>query len=346
MIGAGGRAREWFERGALYVWQPTSGEAAGRSVDVFHVEVGPRDAPPLVLVHGFPTSSIDWCDVVDRLSGTFRVCALDFPGYGFSGKPCDWPYSLELDAELLVHYLRDVLGIAACRVVAHDRGDSVALLIHHKLSRSTVLSGLTIEHLVLSNGNIFLPLANLTTFQKLILDPDRARQVLDALTPEMLASGLGRSTFTPQREPGDPMVDALAATFAHNDGVSVLHDTVQYLRERAEHEVTWLRSLAESEVPTTVIWGLCDAVSPPRVAMHVWEHYLRTKPGSNELWFVPAANHYLQNDRPDAFVDALLQSFPREGAGDPGPLAATGTAAVRVDHSAPELPEPTSGFVF
>lgn len=212
MIAAGGRAREWFERGATYMWEPTSGKAAGRSIEIFHLEIGPTSAPPLVLVHGFPTSSIDWCDVIDRLAATFRVCALDFPGYGFSGKPRDWPYSLGVDAELLIHHVRDVLGFTACRVVAHDRGDSVALLAHHNLSRSAASPGITIEHLVLSNGNIFLPLANLTTFQKLILDPDRAREVLEALTPEMLAGGLGATTFTPPRQPGDPTVGALAAT--------------------------------------------------------------------------------------------------------------------------------------
>ncbi|HVA73093.1 MAG TPA: alpha/beta hydrolase [Acidimicrobiales bacterium] len=339
------RAREWLERGSLYRWEPVSGKAAGKSIDIFHVEAGRPDAPLLLLVHGFPTSSIDWYDVIDRLAEDYRVCALDFPGYGFSGKPPDWPYSLEVDAGLLVHHLRNVLAASKCRVVAHDRGDSVALLMHHNLSRGEDPAGVTIEHLVLSNGNIFLPLANLTTFQKLILDPDRAKQVLEVMTPAMLAAGMGNTTFTPQRPPGDPTVEALAATLAHNDGISVLHDTVQYLRERAEHEVIWLQSLAASEVPSTVIWGICDTVSPPRVAMHVWEHYLQKKPGSNELWIVPAANHYLQNDRPDAFAEALLHSLERQGPSDPGPLEATPGAAVRVDHSAPALPDPTSGFV-
>jgi pimeloyl-ACP methyl ester carboxylesterase len=41
----------------------------------------------LLLIHGWPPSSIDWFEVADQLSGSFRVCALDFPGYGFSDKP-------------------------------------------------------------------------------------------------------------------------------------------------------------------------------------------------------------------------------------------------------------------
>lgn len=337
-----GIARAWLDRGDRYTWRPAKGPAKGRSVEIFHVEAGPPDAPVLLLVHGFPTSSIDWYDVIDRLAETYRVAVFDFPGYGFSDKPPDWPYSLQLDADLLIHHATEVLGASSCRVVAHDRGDSVALLALHRLQSGSVGIDVSFEHLVLSNGNIFLPLASLTTFQKLILDADHARQVLDVMTPEMLAAGMGNTTFTPPRSADNPTVRALAATFAHQDGVSVLHDTVQYLRERAEHEITWLKSLATSEVPTTVIWGICDTVSPPRVAAHVWEHYLRTKPGTNELWYIPGGSHYVQNDRPDAFVDALLCSFQRQGPVEPGPLAPLADAAVRVDHSAPALPDPAS----
>lgn len=332
------RARAWLDRGSHATWS-----AGGRDVRVFHVECGPRDAPLVLLVHGFPTSSIDWCDVVDVLAERYRVACLDFPGYGFSDKPPDWPYSISLDAQLLHHYVVDVLGASRCRVVAHDRGDSVALLLHERIVRGEV-DGLALDHLVLANGNIFLPLANLTEFQKRVLDPAGWEAVRDLVTADALAQGMGASTFTPSRGPDDPTVAALATTFAFADGTAVLHDTIQYLRERAEHEVTWLRSLATSDVPTTVVWGMCDTVSPPRVATHVWEHYVRAKPGSNELWLVPDANHYLQNDRPDAFVDVVVRAFERTGPRPPGPVGDGPGAPVRIDHSAARLPDATDVF--
>lgn len=313
-------------------------------VEIFHVEAGPPDAPLLLLVHGFPTSSIDWFDVVDGLAETYRVSALDFPGYGLSGKDPDWPYSLEADADLITHHLRSVVGVESCRIVAHDRGDSVALLVHDRAMREGSGPGVRIEHLLLSNGNIFLPLANLTTFQKLILDDRRAAEVLEVLTPDALAAGMGMTTFTPPRTPDDPTVRALGAGFAHNDGIAVLHRTVQYLRERADREVDWLRSLAASDVPSTLVWGLCDTVSPPRVPMHVWEHYLRGKPGPNELWFIPDANHYLQNDRPEAFVEVVLGALGRSGPGEPGPVAQTPGSPIRIDTSSPRLPAATESF--
>ena len=326
-------AAAWLQGGSFFEWRPARGP--DQSVRVFHAELGNDDAPVLVLLHGFPTSSIDWSDVVERLSETHRVCLLDFPGYGFSDKPGDWPYSLFLDAELVAHYLTTVVGARRGTVLSHDRGDSVALLLHH-LARSGALE-VELDGLILSNGNIFLPLANLTTFQKLVLDPGSAGAVLDQLTPEAFAVGMGRTTFTPARDLSDPAISALAATFSWNDGVKVLHKTIQDLRERAEHERTWLESLAGSPVPTTVIWGALDTVSPPRVAFHVWEHFLRRKPGSNELWLLPGANHYLQNDRPEEFVDAVTAALDRTGPEAPGPLSDDDRSPIRIDQSAPRL---------
>jgi pimeloyl-ACP methyl ester carboxylesterase len=56
-------------------------------VEIFHVEFGGPGPPVLLLIHGWPTSSIDWVEVAGQLSATFRVCALDFAGYEFSDKP-------------------------------------------------------------------------------------------------------------------------------------------------------------------------------------------------------------------------------------------------------------------
>src|SRR3954468_21755485 len=188
------RATAWRDQGGFFGGTPPGG---GPAVRIFHGSTGPADAPVLLLVHGFPTSSIDWFDVVPALAARFRVCWLDFPGYGFSDKLADFPYSLQLDADLLEHFLTDVVGTDRATVVAHDRGDSVALILHDRCASGT--TAIAIDHLVLTNGNMFLPLSNLTPFQKVVLDPTTAPALLDALAPEALAVGMGRSTFTPPR---------------------------------------------------------------------------------------------------------------------------------------------------
>lgn len=326
------RADAWRAGGAHFSWSPSSADAA--PVQVFHVELGASDAPVLALVHGFPTCSIDWFEVAERLSTRYRVCALDFPGYGFSDKPRGWGYSLRRDAELLDHYLAEIVGAESVVMVAHDRGDSVALV--HAASATEGRARVALEHLVLSDANIFLPLSNLTDAQRVMLhDPER----LEALTPELLAAGVGAATFTPPRGPEDPEVQGLAATFAHDDGIAVVHETIQYLIERSVDEEAWLRSLADTPVPTTVIWGMRDTVAPVRVATHVWHEHLIFKPGRNAFYLIPGANHYLQNDRPDAFVQTILHALDSPDAVDPGPLGEEADAPVLVDRSRTELPD-------
>ena len=328
------RADDWRSWGGYFSWRP-AGQDAG-PVEIFHVELGAPDAPVLLLIHGWPTSSIDWFEVANRLSARFRVCALDFPGFGFSDKPQGWGYSLTRDEELIEFYLDKVLGGEACVIVAHDRGDSVALL--HAARCAEGHSAVTLEHLVLSNANVFLPMSNLTQAQRRILDAETGPQVGSVLTASQLAEAMGSSMFTPPRKAADPEVEALTATFAHNDGVKVLYETIQYLVERSKHEQKWLRSLAEAPVPVTVIWGLYDTVSPPRVASYVWNEYLMLKPRRNRLYFIPDANHYLQNDRPDAFVKVLLHALDADSDQGPGALEAELGAPLLVDSSRERLP--------
>ena len=82
------RADDWRSRGGYFSWRPAVQDVS--PVEIFHVELGDPGAPVLVLIHGWPTSSIDWFEVAGPLSASFRVCALDFPGYGFSDKPQGW----------------------------------------------------------------------------------------------------------------------------------------------------------------------------------------------------------------------------------------------------------------
>jgi pimeloyl-ACP methyl ester carboxylesterase len=331
-----GRAREWVEAGSFFEWAPREPLSQVTELKIFHAEFGDPEAPTLVLLHGFPTSSIDWSDVVSILSEEHRVCVLDFPGFGFSDKPKGESYPLHRDSELVDHYLGEVLGARTGVVAAHDRGDSVALAFAARCASGE--TAFELSRLVLSNGNMFLPLSNLNPFQRLVLDPTTAPDVLRAATPAALAAGLGENTFTPPRSADDPAIAALADTFGFNDGMPVLHETIQYLVERSEHEQEWLEGLARSPIPMTLVWGLLDVVSPLRVAAYVWDNFLATKPADNEFWLLPSANHYLQNDQPQEFAEILLTSMSERSPEAPGPLSAAPGAPILVDRSRPKLP--------
>src|SRR5262249_60292426 len=102
-------------------------------------------------------------------------------------------------------------------------------------------------------------------------------------------------------------------------------------------EQSWLTALSGSPVPTTVIWGLNDTVSPVRVPAFVWDHHLMLKPGRNRLYFIPEANHYLQNDRPDALVETVAHALDAPDPG-PGPINLTPAAPLLVDSSRQRVP--------
>ena len=134
-------------------------------------------------------------------------------------------------------------------------------------------------------------------------------------------------------------MQALAVTFAHDDGIGVLHETIQYLVERSVDEEAWLRSLAATPLPTTVVWGVYDTVAPIRVATHVWHEHLMFKPGRNAFYLIPGADHYLQNDRPDAFAETVLHTLDSPDDFAPGALDEAADAPVLVDRSRTELPD-------
>jgi pimeloyl-ACP methyl ester carboxylesterase len=251
----------------------------------------------LVCVHGFPTSSIDYFALARELGSEFEIFLLDFPGFGLSDKPpAPYRYSLYDDARLLLHMITRVWKLTRYMMLTHDRGGSVGMIALSMLAAAEP-SSLPTE-VIMTNANIYLPLANLTAYQSALLDGATGRDTARATTPEGLAAGLGMTTFMPRRALADPEIAALVRSFAHNDGIRVLPDIIQYLRERSEGETSWLEATSRIAVNTSLVWGLHDNVSPLRVANYVWQAFLRDKPGRNRYWVIPTADHYLQCDAP------------------------------------------------
>jgi pimeloyl-ACP methyl ester carboxylesterase len=66
-------------------------------VDVFYREAGPADAPVLLLLHGYPTSSLMFRELMPRLASRYRVIAPDLPGFGFTTVPAERNYRHSFD---------------------------------------------------------------------------------------------------------------------------------------------------------------------------------------------------------------------------------------------------------
>ena len=311
---------DWRNGGSHIRWRSSTAANDGAELTVFTRRCGTPGAPALVCVHGFPTASIDYFALTRELGSEFDIFLLDFPGYGLSDKPpAPYVYSLYDDARLLIHAITNVWQLARYTMLTHDRGTSVGMIALSMFAAQDQRNAPA--EVILTNANIYLPLANLTAFQTALLDPATARRTADATTPELLAAGMGATTFMPRRTPADPEITALAKVFAHNDGISVLPDTIQYLNERAAEETNWLAALSTNAVNTSLVWGLHDNVSPVRVANFVWQEFLKNKPGRNRYWVLPTADHYLQCDAPAQLAQvvrltAAAETTPLRTLGD------------------------------
>ncbi|RTL62141.1 MAG: alpha/beta hydrolase [Hyphomicrobiales bacterium] len=300
-------AEEWAKVGKFFTWQSSLPENKDRPVKVFYVCVGEETKPSMLLVHGFPTSSFDFRPLMAALEKDYRICTFDFPGYGMSDKPAaPYRYALGEDARLIWDFVTKVMPMKEFVLFSHDRGDSVALNFL-QLYQAASPAPFKIAHQILTNANMYLPLANLTDFQKAMLNPATSAAAVQRTTPEALAVGMGATQYTPPLQPNDPEVRALAYNFAAQNGVTVIPATIQYLNERKQFEVTFLEALAKSDVPVTLIWGAHDMVSPLRVADHVWSTALGGRAAPASYWLVPCANHYLVHDQPYD-IAAILRS--------------------------------------
>ncbi|WP_101848289.1 alpha/beta fold hydrolase [Zhihengliuella sp. ISTPL4] len=95
-------------------------------LDVFYREAGDPQARTLVLLHGFPTSSVMYRTLIDELSDEFHLIAPDYPGFGLSSAPSpqEWGYTFDHLADI-VDALLDSLGLDRYALFVHDYGAPV-----------------------------------------------------------------------------------------------------------------------------------------------------------------------------------------------------------------------------
>ncbi len=95
-------------------------------IDLFYREAGPQDAPALVLLHGFPSSSHMFRNLLPALSETFHLVAPDYPGFGNSDTPTpdQFEYTFAHLTEVIEHWLQ-ALGLNRFSLYVHDYGAPV-----------------------------------------------------------------------------------------------------------------------------------------------------------------------------------------------------------------------------
>jgi pimeloyl-ACP methyl ester carboxylesterase len=116
---------------------------------VFYREAGPADAPVVVLLHGFPSSSHMFRNLIPALADRYRVIAPDLPGFGLSDmpSPVDFPYSFATFTDIVDQLLAQ---LGACHYVLYvmDYGAPVGL-------RLAVRHPERVSALIIQNGNAY-----------------------------------------------------------------------------------------------------------------------------------------------------------------------------------------------
>jgi pimeloyl-ACP methyl ester carboxylesterase len=116
-------------------------------VNIFYREAGDKRNPTLLLLHGFPTSSIMFKSLMIGLSDKFHLVAPDYPGFGFSDFPYikDFEYSFENIASYIDKFI-EAINLQSFSIYLHDYGSYIGLRICLKNPDK-------IEAIIVQNGN-------------------------------------------------------------------------------------------------------------------------------------------------------------------------------------------------
>lgn len=313
-------AEDWCDGGSYFVFKSGAGknvEISGGGVKMWWRCDGSRDSPQVLFVHGYPTSSYDtWLGTSNVLKNDHYVCHVDHQGMGFSDKPqAPYYYSIYEHAAALNYFVTSVANLTSFHMVTHDMGDSIGFAFLRKfVNPATAIAppNFNLTHHTFTNGNVWLPLSNLTTLQLGLLDnhtsPDVERY---CMSPEFYAYGI-ESLLRPVGN--DPSAHAdhasLVSVFAYKNGTGNQDDVNQYLQQRACWEAEWLEGLNTSTIPATLVWGQSDSVCPAAVGDFMWDDALSKRNTAPARYIKsPSGGHYIPTDQPELF--ACLIRDPR-----------------------------------
>jgi pimeloyl-ACP methyl ester carboxylesterase len=262
---------------------------------VNYVELAPPnpDSPLTVLfVHGLSGSWQNWLENLPHFARTYRVVALDLPGFGHSPMPV-WRISIESYGRL-VHRFSEALGIGECAIVGNSMGGFIAAEAAaaepERFEKLVLVSAAgvssarlkrrpaeTVARMATASGPLLMrlqergmrrPRVRYATFKGLFQHPDQLRR---ELLLEQFHNGAGRSGFLP----------AIQGLIGYD----------------------MLDQLDDVEVPTLIVWGRNDHVVPPQDAIDYGRHLHNSR-----TVIFDDTGHLPQLERPARF-NRILETF-------------------------------------
>jgi pimeloyl-ACP methyl ester carboxylesterase len=268
---------------------------------LFYREAGDPSKPTIVLLHGFPSSSYQFHDLIPRLADRFHVIAPDYPGMGFSEVPA--PTALRptfddvttvIDAFIaqrapgpLIMYLHDIGGPIGMRI-ATARPERIAGLIFQNFTIS--VEGWNPERLKVYEriGGPETPEKLAETEQFATVERDMFLHKKGARQPDAL-------------NPDNWAMDAYAFSIAANR--LFMSRLFMNLTTNIQHYPEWTAYLQDRQPKTLIVWGRNDPLILPAAA----EFVKQVVPAADLRYF--DSGHFVLDENADAIAEAIIETF-------------------------------------
>lgn len=244
-------------------------------LDVFYREAGPADAPVVLLLHGFPTSSFQYRELMPLLADRYRVIAPDLPGFGFTEIPAERRYRYTFDALAeTVAAFTEALGLRRYALYIFDYGAPTGL-------RLAMAHPERVAAIVTQNGNAYEEGLGeaWAPIQRFWRDPSASNR--EALRQALDPAGL-RSQYldgVPHPETIDPVGYTLdAALMARPGNMDLQLDLFLDYANNVKLYPAFQAYFRQHTPPLLAVWG---------------EH---------DPFFIPPGAHAFCRDLPDAIV--------------------------------------------
>lgn len=281
---------------SLQDWQQQGQLESINGQQIFTRQGGDKNAPVLVLIHGFPSASWDWESMWQALTERYYVITLDMLGFGFSAKPTSARYLIKDQADIFERYLTK-LEVSDYHILAHDYGDTVTQeLLARQVEGS---SKLRIASVCFLNGGLFPETHKPILIQKLLLSPV-GPLVSKLITKQKFSASLQR-IFGPATPPTTKVIDSLWQLLNYNNGRGVMHKLIDYMPQRQQHRERWVGAINNSKVPIKLIDGVKDPIS----GQHMVDRY-RQLIANADVTELLELGHYPQLEDANAVTDAYL----------------------------------------
>ncbi|SCK24983.1 Pimeloyl-ACP methyl ester carboxylesterase [Streptomyces sp. WMMB 714] len=246
---------------------------------------------PVVFIHGTPSHSHEWRDVVPHIEEAgFRAVVYDLLGYGRSERPVDRDTSVAAQTDLLARLL-DALGIEQANIVAHDIGGAVGLrfALDHpgRVRRLMAIDPVSYDSWPSSTWRKIIDehLDGFTSMPQEAFDALLTRQLRMTVADESLMTGGTLEAYLA------PHRSALGR-------VSFFEHQVRHYDSKYTEEISG--RLGDLAMPVRILWGEGDRWQP----LHYARRLSGDIPGA-ELTVVPEAGHFLMEDAPERVVEEI-----------------------------------------